>query len=822
MPFPQPAQYNEAIQNLRTSVSDEELRQGEPHTNALGVPMPYSGGFADVYRVHCPQTGNTWAVKCFTRDASGLRERYREISRHLQQVSLPFMVDFEFQERGIRIGRDWHPLLKMRWVEGFSLNQFVLDHLDETGTLKRLLELWLRLSVLLREARIAHADLQYGNVLLVPVPGTERLGLKLIDYDGMWVPALAARKSGEAGHAAFQHPQRQREGLYNAEVDRFSHLAIYTALRSLIVGRRALWQRFDNGENLLFRELDYRDPANSEVFRALWDLRDPEVHSLVGRLALGCRMPLDQVPWLDQIVSDGQVRPLSPAEQRDAAAVLGSPSRPVQVPRPSPAVSPQLGSSTVSRGSPTPQASRSALGANASSAAVRVVVTCRCGQSFQAAPHLYGQRVSCSVCRAPLDIPHPQAADSAVEPLDDLTPVDDLWTAELPPPPRVPPRPLARRPTPRPRAVDPLSELGDFLRRNWRPVSVISASVVASGLLLSVASWAFRGRAGNPDVPAPSALIATEETAGAATDESTTPPVSPETASTATDESTTPPVSPETSSTASTPAPSALIATEETAGAATDESTTPPVSPETASTASAPAPASQTLTNSIGVKLVLIAPGEFLMGSPQEMPQHRVQITKLFYLGVYEVTQAQYQKVVGNNPSKFKGESLPVETVSWKDAVAFCKRLSEVAEERAAGRTYRLPTEAEWEYACRAGSTSKYSFGDSEAELGKHAWYKQNSDMKTHPVGKKQPNVWGLYDMHGNVFEWCQDGDGGYEAGPASDPSGPDSATRRVLRGGSGEDGGWFCRSAFRFGSVPGDRKPCDGFRVALVQSDAS
>ncbi len=228
------------------------------------------------------------------------------------------------------------------------------------------------------------------------------------------------------------------------------------------------------------------------------------------------------------------------------------------------------------------------------------------------------------------------------------------------------------------------------------------------------------------------------------------------------------------------------------------------------------------VANSIGIKLVLIPPGEFLMGSPEENPQHRVQITKPFYLGVYEVTQGQYQKVVGSNRSRFKGESLPVETVSWNDAVAFCKRLSEVAKERATGRTYRLPTEAEWEYACRAGSTSKYSFGDSEAELGKHAWYKQNSDMKTHPVGKKQPNVWGLYDMHGNVFEWCQDGDGGYEAGPASDPSGPDSATRRVLRGGSGEDGGWFCRSAFRFGSVPGDRKPCDGFRVALVQSDAS
>ena len=144
---------------------------------------------------------------------------------------------------------------------------------------------------------------------------------------------------------------------------------------------------------------------------------------------------------------------------------------------------------------------------------------------------------------------------------------------------------------------------------------------------------------------------------------------------------------------------------------------------------------------------------------------------------------------------------------------------SEVAEELAAGRTYRLPTEAEWEYACRAGSASEYSFGDSEAELGKHAWYDKNSGNTTHPVGEKQANAWGLYDMHGNVWEWCQDGYGPYEAGPASDLSRPSSASDRVLRG-----GGWFffgslCRSAGRHGCGPGFRLRHFGFRVAGVRS---
>ncbi len=238
------------------------------------------------------------------------------------------------------------------------------------------------------------------------------------------------------------------------------------------------------------------------------------------------------------------------------------------------------------------------------------------------------------------------------------------------------------------------------------------------------------------------------------------------------------------------------------------------------------------ITNSIGMKLTLIPAGEFMMGSPDSAldassakPQHRVRITKPFYLGATEVTQGQYEKVMGSNPSRFKesGPDAPVEQVSLEDAQEFCRKLSELAEEKKAGRRYRLPTEAQWEYACRAGNAEKYCYGDDESRLGDYAWYSKNSDGKTHQVGQKKANAWGLYDMHGNVWEWCEDWyDGMYYADfPTDDPTGPPGGSYRVHRGGGWNYFAWVCRSAARsnYGS-PGYRDPDLGFRVALVPSE--
>jgi formylglycine-generating enzyme required for sulfatase activity len=225
------------------------------------------------------------------------------------------------------------------------------------------------------------------------------------------------------------------------------------------------------------------------------------------------------------------------------------------------------------------------------------------------------------------------------------------------------------------------------------------------------------------------------------------------------------------------------------------------------------------ITNSLGMKFMLIPAGKFVMGSPpnehwrdDDEKQHEVRISKPFYLQTTEVSQAQWEKVMGDNPSHFKdcGDDCPVESVSWNDAQKFISKLNK----REGTNKYRLPTEAEWEYTCRAGTETAYSF-DEVDKLGEYAWYEDNSEYQTHPVGEKKPNAWGLYDMHGNVLEWVQDWYGGYPTGPIPDPKGPDKGERRVLRGDSCSSVARGLRSANRYRYNPDSHYLLSGFRVA-------
>ena len=231
------------------------------------------------------------------------------------------------------------------------------------------------------------------------------------------------------------------------------------------------------------------------------------------------------------------------------------------------------------------------------------------------------------------------------------------------------------------------------------------------------------------------------------------------------------------------------------------------------------------LGDKVALKLVPIPAGKFLMGSPKTEKdrgkdefQHEVTISKPFYMGVHEVTVDQYARFVKGTGQRHETPGFkqtgdhPVVKVSWDDAQAFCKWLSKKTR-----KTAVLPTEAQWEYTCRAGTKTRFSFGDKDTDLSEYAWYEGNrvDNQMTRPVGQKKPNAWGLYDMHGNIWEWCQDRYGDYDKGAATDPTGAGEGDLRVLRGGCWEYRPVNCRSANRYGFAPDYRPVCYGFRVS-------
>jgi formylglycine-generating enzyme required for sulfatase activity len=227
----------------------------------------------------------------------------------------------------------------------------------------------------------------------------------------------------------------------------------------------------------------------------------------------------------------------------------------------------------------------------------------------------------------------------------------------------------------------------------------------------------------------------------------------------------------------------------------------------------------ETVTNSIGMRFVYIPPCTFVMGSPSDEKeryhdeaQHLVILTTGFHIQTTPVTQKQWMQVMEDNPSYFKGseEDCPVENVSWYDCQEFIRKLNQ----KEGTDKYRFPSESEWECVCRAGSKSRFCFGDEESVLEEYAWYYANSDLKSHPAGYKKPNAWGLYDMHGNVWEWCQDWYGDYPSDAVSDPSGPSEGSHKVVRGGAWYFYAGSCRSACRNFYVTGRTEFFLGLRL--------
>jgi len=365
---------------------------------------------------------------------------------------------------------------------------------------------------------------------------------------------------------------------------------------------------------------------------------------------------------------------------------------------------------------------------------------------------------------------------------------------------------LAGKPI-RARRVGPAERLRMWGRRN--PTAFVSACAALLLLMMAVVTSAgllFRGSSPSDDLEGADTIAAVSDGQLASVSGKPAPamPEANQTASPVDDVG-------HDDTTGGTPAPSP-----EAVATTSPEPAAPPPEPQPV----VPAELPEELSDSIGMQFKLIPAGEFLMGSSvdnemfdSELPQHRVQISKPFYLGVHEVTQEQFEEVMGRHFSERKGPPLPVHCVLWPDAVGFCERLSHVES-----AVYRLPTEAEWEYACRAGSNTAWYFGDQEGASDVYAWIRGRNDDGPYPVGQKRPNAWGLYDMHGNVEEWCSDwySKDYYSSSPLVDPKGPGSGQYHVLRG-----GGWTMegetRSSARGMDASGAWPLFFGFRVVRV-----
>ena len=670
--WPTSHDFQSAMLNLSVSMSDSELQSGVAAQNHLGLPLVYSGDTAEVYRVECASTGNTWAVKCFRQPTAELQERYAKISKCLREKRLPFMVNFEFLDKGVRIANHWYPILKMQWVEGKTLNEYVKEILDQPRMLEQLLRLWVKLAQWLDNADIAHGDLQHGSVLIIPIGEDGTISLKLVDYDGMWVPALAGSKAMELGHPNFQHPQRAAKYIYSKDVDRFSHLVICTAISCLKVGGRSLWSGFDNFDNVLFMAKDFALPHESRLMRELWTLKDPRSRVMVGHLIVATRQNLEQVPPVYDLVQDHST---TQARLREVDSILSmsvhghpvQPSRNVELNWPT-FESPEIQGSTGNITQPFVATKRS--------------------------------------------------DNRDLEKSDEVSKKYFIWHRFIP-------------------SIEVLIGVVIVI------VSVIGIVFLESFLItrkqLPRLDNSFRERI---------------------------------------------------------------------------------------------------VTNSIGMELVRISAGTFVMGSPENESyhslneiQHEVTISKPFYISTTETTQEQWEDVMGTSPWEGQeycrdGNDYPAVYVSWSDAIEFCRRLSE-----SEGVEYSLPTEAQWEYACRAGSSSAYNFGESYKSLKDHAWYWNNATRDTgafsfgvsperfaREVAKKRPNAWGLFDMHGNAAEWCLDWYDYryYVSSPTSDPHGPTSGESRVTRGGGFLNGSAHCRSANRSMNDLRTKESGLGFRVLV------
>src|SRR5437870_9198184 len=322
-------EYIIAVQKPRTAFGDAELKGCSAEVDRFAIPKPYSGGFTATF--HLLNQSREWAVQCFTRSISDLQERYAAIDRFLGRNNESFLVGTFYLSQGIRIAGQWYPIIKMQWVKGDTLNSFIEKNIGNAGRLKKLIPEFVTLVRRLQRLKIAHGDLQHGNILV-------RDGkLFLIDYDGMFLPKLSRLKTIEIGHVNYQHPGRNASH-YGPSIDRFSSIVIYLGLRA-ISESPGLWTKYDDSENVLFRAGDFANAAGSPLVRELAAL--PALSSEVERFQGVCKLSIDDVPDLETFISGGFHYPKAAVSQVTAPQSTSNAVPPV-IPKVVPPVIPKV------------------------------------------------------------------------------------------------------------------------------------------------------------------------------------------------------------------------------------------------------------------------------------------------------------------------------------------------------------------------------------------------------------------------------------------------------------------------------------------------
>ncbi|HYV35269.1 MAG TPA: hypothetical protein VE988_06170 [Gemmataceae bacterium] len=300
MAWPTAIDYFDAVQHPLRRFCKPDLKRSQVALDADGKPQVRSGTTLDIYEMRGAGGHDRWAIGFYTRQPRGLARRFMLINEHLQHHPAASLVHTDYSEQGICIRGRWHPLTHSRWVDGVPLNAYVREYLDHPEELRALGDVWVRLAKELSAAGVAHGNLGPDTVLVAPAKGGS-LAVRVVDYDTFFVPALADSAPAVMGHVDFQHPRRDWQTDYNAEADRFSQLVVLTSLVALAVEGGALWERFNNGTNLLFRHADFQEPTTSALFRELWQSESNTVRALTGQLILACDRPVCEVPALEQV-----------------------------------------------------------------------------------------------------------------------------------------------------------------------------------------------------------------------------------------------------------------------------------------------------------------------------------------------------------------------------------------------------------------------------------------------------------------------------------------------------------------------------------------